>query len=387
VRGDDERRLGARQAPHDVAQARMARDALEPPARQLAPEALGEPPRRARARRPRPELDLALELGERARGVEAIDGRRRGGCARPLVPRVAVTGEGDDDGDRSRDQRRARHGDQTRPPHHRSRRVTGMSALAVAAAAAVMTGAALQSAVGFGFALVAAPLLYAAAPSPEEAVGLMLVLGLEVNLLTLVAERRRPDPVWRDVVAVVAWSLPGALAGVAVLRALDAVALQLLVTAGVLIALAVNVRAATRDRRTSRAAASARPARASEPRSRWARPAAGVTSGALTTTTSTGGPPVVLLLMARGLPPQAVRDTLTASFVGLALVGAAALALTGTPAVPDVAWIAALVPVTAAGQLAGRPLFARIAAARSYERVLTAVLLVTVAVGLISVVL
>jgi hypothetical protein len=262
-----------------------------------------------------------------------------------------------------------------------------MSALAVAAAAAVMTGAALQSAVGFGFALVAAPLLYAAAPSPEEAVGLMLVLGLEVNLLTLVAERRRPDPVWRDVVAVVAWSLPGALAGVAVLRALDAVALQLLVTAGVLIALAVNVRAATRDRRTSRAAASARPARASEPRSRWARPAAGVTSGALTTTTSTGGPPVVLLLMARGLPPQAVRDTLTASFVGLALVGAAALALTGTPAVPDVAWIAALVPVTAAGQLAGRPLFARIAAARSYERVLTAVLLVTVAVGLISVVL
>ena len=121
-----------------------------------------------------------------------------------------------------------------------------MSVLAVAAAGAVMAGAALQSAVGFGFALVAAPLLYAAAPSPEQAVGLMTVLGLEVNLLTLLAERRRPDPVWRDVVAVVAWSLPGALAGVAVLRALDALALQLLVTAGVLVALAVNLRAERR---------------------------------------------------------------------------------------------------------------------------------------------
>jgi uncharacterized membrane protein YfcA len=250
-----------------------------------------------------------------------------------------------------------------------------MSVLAVAAAAAVMTGAALQSAVGFGFALVAAPLLYAAAPSPEQAVGLMIVLGLEVNLLTLLAERRRPDPVWRDVVAVVAWSLPGALAGVAVLRALDAVALQLLVTIGVLAALAVTLRSVHADAVT-------------RPRSLWATPAAGVSSGALTTTTSTGGPPVVLLLLARGLRPHVVRDTLTASFVGLAIIGALALALTGTrDAVPDAAWIAGLVPLTAAGQLAGRPLFARIATANSYERVLTAVLLVTVAVGLISVLL
>jgi uncharacterized membrane protein YfcA len=253
-----------------------------------------------------------------------------------------------------------------------------MTALAVAAAGAVMAGAAVQSALGFGFALVAAPLLYAAAPSPEQAVGLMTVLGLEVNLLTLLAERRRPDPVWADVVPVVAWSLPGALAGVAVLRALDAVALQLLVTAGVLAALAVNLRAARR----------AVPARPAAPRARWARPLAGISSGALNTSTTTGGPPVVLLLMARGLDPEAVRDTLTTSFVGFAAVSAAALALTGTSeAAPDAVWLAALVPLTALGQLAGRPLFARLAAGHSYERVLTAVLLVTVAAGLIGVLL
>src|SRR5215207_861940 len=159
-----------------------------------------------------------------------------------------------------------------------------MSLLAVAAGGAVVAGAALQSSIGFGFALVAAPLLFAAA-SPAEAVGLMILLGVEVGLLTLRTERRRPRPVWRDVATVVAWSLPGALAGVAVLRALDELALQLLVTAGVLCALAVNLRAAHRTPPP--------PGTVHEP-PRWASPAAGLAAGALNTSTSTGGPPVVL---------------------------------------------------------------------------------------------
>ena len=238
-----------------------------------------------------------------------------------------------------------------------------MTLLAVAAGAAVMTGAALQSSIGFGFALVAAPLLFAAS-SPPEAVGLMIVLALEVGLLTLLTERRRPRPVWRDVRAVVVWSLPGAFAGVAVLRSLDELALQLLVTAGVLAALVVNLRAAHREPPP--------PGSVHEP-PLWARPAAGLVSGALNTSTSTGGPPLVLLLMSRGLRPGVVRDTLTACFLGFAPVSVAALA--------------ALMPLTELGQLAGRPLFARLAAGRSYERVLTVVLLATVAAGLVSVLL
>ena len=254
-----------------------------------------------------------------------------------------------------------------------------MSLLAVAAGAAVMTGAALQSSIGFGFALVAAPLLFAAT-SPPEAVGLMILLAVEVGLLTLLTERRRPRPVWRDVRAVVAWSLPGALVGVAILRSLDALALQLLVTAGVLVALAVNLRAAHRVAPPAGAAAHEPP--------RWARPAAGLASGALSTSTSTGGPPLVLLLMSRDLQPGVVRDTLTASFLGIAPVSALALVLTSTgDAVPDATAVAALVPLTALGQLAGRPLFARLASGRSYERMLTAVLLVTVAAGLAAVLL
>jgi hypothetical protein len=65
-----------------------------------------------------------------------------------------------------------------------------------------------------------------------------------------------------------------------------------------------------------------------------------------------------------------------------------ALLVTSTgDAVPEAAAIAALVPLTALGHFAGRPLFARLAAGRSYERVLTAVLLATVAAGLLGVLL
>ena len=53
-----------------------------------------------------------------------------------------------------------------------------MGALEIAAGVAVLAGAALQSATGFGFALVSAPLLFAAA-EPEQAVGLLIVLGAD----------------------------------------------------------------------------------------------------------------------------------------------------------------------------------------------------------------
>ena len=56
--------------------------------------------------------------------------------------------------------------------------------LVAAACLGVVAGAMLQAATGFGFSLVAAPLLFAAI-EPEPAVVLLLVLGLEVNLLTL----------------------------------------------------------------------------------------------------------------------------------------------------------------------------------------------------------
>jgi len=236
-------------------------------------------------------------------------------------------------------------------------------ALVFAAAGAVAVGAALQSATGIGFSLVAAPLVFAAV-GPPEAVGLLIVLGLEVNLLTLLTERRRPRPLGRESVVLLAWSVPGALAGVVVLRALDPVALQIALTVGVLATLAA--------RRFAGGGGTPR----------WAAPAAGFASGTLTTSTSVTGPALLVYLLGRGLEPGRVRDTLTVCFVGLGVISAAALWATGTDAAPDAELVAWLVPLVAAGHVAGRPVFRRLAGGERYEAVLTGVLLVSVAIGL-----
>ena len=65
-----------------------------------------------------------------------------------------------------------------------------VTAIAVAAGVAVAAGACLQSATGFGFSLIAATLLFAAT-EPEHAVGLLIVLGAEMNVLTLATEMAR----------------------------------------------------------------------------------------------------------------------------------------------------------------------------------------------------
>ena len=244
-----------------------------------------------------------------------------------------------------------------------------MDALDIAAGVALLAGAALQSATGFGFALVSAPLLFAAA-GPPRAVGLLIVLGLVVNGMTLGTEGRRPQPLVRDSAILLAWALPGVAAGLLALRSLDATALQVAVTLGVFATLAV--RAAARRRRT---------AGPGEP-PWWAAPATGFASGALTTSTNTSGPPVVLYMLARGATPVQTRDTLTATFIGFSVLGLGALLLSRSEgAIPHAGALATLVPAVIAGHLAGRPVFARIAEDR-YEPVLTAVLIATALGGL-----
>ena len=106
------------------------------------------------------------------------------------------------------------------------------------------------------------------------------------------------------------FAAPGAFAGVVILRALPEVALQIAVTLGVIGTLIA------RRVTTAHLPASV----------------AGLAAGALTTTTSTNGPPMLLHLLGRGVPPEQVRDTLTVCFIGLAALGALALAMAGEPA-------------------------------------------------------
>ena len=109
------------------------------------------------------------------------------------------------------------------------------------AALAVFVGAALQSATGFGFSLVAAPILFAVL-GPQEAVGAGVLLGLLLNGLTLATERRRPVVLGRDARRLVAWSVPGLVLGALALRELPERPLSALVGLAVLAGLAVRLR-------------------------------------------------------------------------------------------------------------------------------------------------
>jgi uncharacterized protein len=231
------------------------------------------------------------------------------------------------------------------------------------AASAVFLGASLQSATGFGFALIAAPILFAAL-GPQQAVTAGVLVGIEVSALTLATERRMPRVLTGEAAALVAWSLPGIAIGAVALRELPDHLLSVFVALGVLGGLALRLRA-----RRARIAARV---------SWWSRPAAGISSGALSTSTSLSGPPLILYLLARGVTAQQMRDTLAAIFVALSVLSAPGLLATGTFDVPPAP--VALFAAGAAGQLLGRRLFAGLAGER-YE---TVVLVVLAAAALVA---
>ena len=252
-----------------------------------------------------------------------------------------------------------------------------MSPVEIAAGLAVLAGALTQSAVGFGFSLVCAPMVFAAARTPEHAIWLLLFLSLEVNLLTLATEGRRPHPLLREVAVLLAWSVPGMALGVVVLRAADASVLQVLVTVAVFGGLAV--------RRWAERRAPAAPVAPYRSVAWWAPPAAGLSSGALATSVSASGPPLVLYLIGRGIPPLRLRDSLTAFFLGASVLGPVVLALGGAGGsgdLPGLDAFLALGVLAALGHLLGRPIFALLAE-RHYERALTAVLVASALAGLL----
>ncbi len=215
-----------------------------------------------------------------------------------------------------------------------------MTATLVVAAVATGAGACLQSAGGFGFAMVAGPALFAVL-DPAEAVGALLVLGSGLNALVLAGERRRAEVRWRELAPMLAAALPGLVAGVLLLDALSKEALQVLVGAGVLAAVALRGR-------------NPHPA---GPASGYP---VGFLAGALTTSTSVNGPPLLLWLRARGAQPGELRDSLAASFLGLNVLGVATVALAvGADASPGTDVVLALAPAAAIGHVAGRRLFLR----------------------------
>ena len=106
-------------------------------------------------------------------------------------------------------------------------------------------GAFVQSATGFGFALVLRPALFAVM-DPVEAVMALIVLGLALSVLVLF-ERGRPEHVdWRALAPMLVAALPGLAVGAVALTRLSKEALQVVVGVAVVAAAAWQLRARRR---------------------------------------------------------------------------------------------------------------------------------------------
>jgi uncharacterized membrane protein YfcA len=178
-------------------------------------------------------------------------------------------------------------------------------ALIAALGLCVAVGGFVQSGIGLGLGLVAAPIVTLLDPSLMP--GSMLVAGASLPLLILARETRHTD--WRGVSWALAGRVTGTVGGIWVLAAVSLRALGVVV--GIMV-LAVVVLSAVR---------------AAVPRNRVTLLTAGVISGVTGTATSIGGPPVALLYQSESGP--LVRATLSFYFCVGNSVALAALAATG----------------------------------------------------------
>lgn len=229
------------------------------------------------------------------------------------------------------------------------------------AAAAALVGASIQSATGFGFALVLSPALFAAF-DPVEAVTSLLLLSLALNLLVLF-EGGRPEHVdWRALTPMLVAALPGLAVGAVALALLSKEALQVAVGIAVILAAAWQLsRQSARDPSASH--------RALPPAAGWA---AGFASGALTTSISVSGPPIVLWLEAHGVRPEEFRASLAASFLVLNLAGGAVL-LVAEGSTLDADVVLPLLGLVVAGYALGTMAFRRLEGDRFFALALTLV--------------
>lgn len=232
------------------------------------------------------------------------------------------------------------------------------------AALAALAGAFVQSATGFGFALVLSPALLAVL-EPVEAVTTLLFLGLVLNVL-VIFEHGRPRHVdWRSLVPVLVAAVPGLVAGLVALTQLSKATLQVAVGVAVLLAAAWQL---LRPSRPVRIPAS----------SAWL---AGFVSGALTTSVSVSGPPVVIWLEARGMAPEEFRASLAVVFFAVSLAGVGLLLGAEGAGALESATILPLLAIVLVGHALGVLAFRRL----DHERFFIAVLVLVAATGLASI--
>lgn len=256
------------------------------------------------------------------------------------------------------------------------------------AAAAALVGASVQSATGFGFALLLSPALFAAV-DPYEAVTALLALGLLLNLLVLADGGIGPAH-GRALAPMLLAALPGLLLGAGLLAWLSKPVLQVAVGAAVLMAAAVQWQARVRAGQSAAALAGAGGMRSAVGEGTSAAGGGtlsaaliGFTSGALTTSVSISGPPIVLWLEARGLRPAEIRASLAVAFLALNLAGGIVVLATGGARTVDLDVLAPLLVLVLVGHLLGALAFRRLDA-RAFSRIALALVAVAGAASVVA---
>jgi uncharacterized protein len=209
-----------------------------------------------------------------------------------------------------------------------------MTLLLVAVTVAV--AASLQSASGFGFSLIAVPIVSVLMGAKVAVVGTS-TLG-PLLTLSLAASGRR------HVRAGVVWIVTGAAvvgmpAGLWILTNVDDRVLAVIIALVVIALTAVLISGAT------------------APNHPGIDVAAGFSSGVLATSTGTNGPPLVLALQARRLPASEFRATLSAAFLLQSSIALLGFVLAGQFNADVARVVAAGIPGLIIGRLLGDRLF------------------------------
>lgn len=230
-------------------------------------------------------------------------------------------------------------------------------AQAVLVVALAALGAFVQGATGLGYGLVVTPALVAAL-EPRQAIFAALGSAFVLNWLMLVGVGR-PHVRREGAATVLVWSLPGFVAGAAIIGGISKSHLQ--VAVGIAVVVAVLARAWHPG------------VLPPGPRRSAARAVAGFTAGLLTTTVSASGPPLALWMDAEGATPREFRDTLNVLFGVCNLVGMVVLAIGEPPHGRTAAVTLLLLPGLVAGLIVGRRIAPRLAPATARRLALAVV--------------
>jgi uncharacterized membrane protein YfcA len=213
----------------------------------------------------------------------------------------------------------------------------------------IFVAAAVQAITGFGYALLAVPLLTVVVDPPTAVVGAGLA-GLLLSVVVIAREQMHVR--WRPALTLIGTGVVGLPIGLMLLAFLSDRALRLLI-AFVVLACTVQVWRSVRLPEHPAVVAGA-----------------GFVSGVLSTSTGTNGPPLVAAFQAMGYEPRHFRATLAAVFAGSGVLSIASFTVAGQVTRPVLLLALVGTPAAALGWFAGNTLFVRIDGSRFRHAVL-----------------